>query len=295
MIGMTMKEFMKFCSNMIVSSKITPVSRTPIHCCRCLYKRNFSRTKASCTRLNFHQNLDIKGFLKHLKSCGSFSVDSYLLGRYNTNNFICNKHYTVSTNAVDNSKHKKMEFSDEDTKTVLSEDMQVINDFISEEEEEVLFQEVEPHLKRLRYESSHWDDAIHGYRETERKTWTEKNKAIIQRVRDAAFPAGVPQLAHVHVLDLQKEGYIKAHVDAVKFCGSTIAGISLLSPCIMRLVHTDDKTKFADILLERRSLYIMKDAARYNYTHEVLPDNSVFGGQTITKDRRISVICRNEP
>lgn len=58
--------------------------------------------------------------------------------------------------------------------------------------------------------------AIHGYRETERRNWTQKNKAIIQRIRDQAFPSGVSQLANVHVLDLQKEGVIKPHVDAVK-------------------------------------------------------------------------------
>lgn len=58
--------------------------------------------------------------------------------------------------------------------------------------------------------------AIHGYRETERKVWSEKNKKIIQRVRDAAFPPGTPQLSYVHVLDLKKEGFIKPHVDAVK-------------------------------------------------------------------------------
>lgn len=31
-------------------------------------------------------------------------------------------------------------------------------DFITEAEEQQLLQEVEPHMKRLRYEKSHWDD-----------------------------------------------------------------------------------------------------------------------------------------
>lgn len=71
-----------------------------------------------------------------------------------------------------------------------------------------------------------------------------------------------------------------------KYCGSTIAGLSILSDSVMRLVRTDEtkyvqskegstaddyrsvtKTTaedsttgnyFADILLKRRSLYIMK-------------------------------------
>lgn len=40
----------------------------------------------------------------------------------------------------------------------------------------------------------------------------------------------------------------------------------------------------------------MKDSARFDYTHEILSnDNSVFKDQKVFKDRRISVICRNEP
>lgn len=40
----------------------------------------------------------------------------------------------------------------------------------------------------------------------------------------------------------------------------------------------------------------MTGTARYDYTHEVLNnDHSLFKGSKIMKDRRISVICRNEP
>ena len=40
----------------------------------------------------------------------------------------------------------------------------------------------------------------------------------------------------------------------------------------------------------------MRDDARYEYTHEVLPnDLSIFKGVPVIKDRRISVMCRNEP
>lgn len=37
-------------------------------------------------------------------------------------------------------------------------DMKILPDFISEEEETQLFEEVEPYMKRLRYEFDHWDD-----------------------------------------------------------------------------------------------------------------------------------------
>jgi len=119
--------------------------------------------------------------------------------------------------------------------------------------------------------------AIHGFRECERKNWYPSNKATIQRLISSAFASET--LPHVHVLDLAEDGHIKPHVDAVRFCGNTIAGLSLLSDSVMRLVKTtgnsdraavstDDysRTKvekdanayFVDILLRRRSMYIMK-------------------------------------
>lgn len=64
----------------------------------------------------------------------------------------------------------------------------------------------------------------------------------------------------------------------------------------MRLVHDKNKGLIVDIYLKRKSLYVMKGAARYDYTHEILSnEGSIFKGKRIIKDRRISVICRNEP
>ena len=37
-------------------------------------------------------------------------------------------------------------------------DMRVIEDFLNEEEEKAMHEEVEPHMRRLRYEFDHWDD-----------------------------------------------------------------------------------------------------------------------------------------
>lgn len=65
--------------------------------------------------------------------------------------------------------------------------------------------------------------------------------------------------------------------------------------------ETDEKSDktfgfYANILLPRYSLYIMKDTARYNFTHEILDNKtSQIFGRTVLKERRISIICRNEP
>ena len=47
---------------------------------------------------------------------------------------------------------------DKPTKDIILQDMLIYNDFITKEEEESLFNEVEPYLKRMRYEYSHWDN-----------------------------------------------------------------------------------------------------------------------------------------
>ncbi|XP_061702544.1 alpha-ketoglutarate-dependent dioxygenase alkB homolog 7, mitochondrial [Syngnathoides biaculeatus] len=178
----------------------------------------------------------------------------------------------------------------------LGTQVEVRTAFITEEEEGALLLELEPGLKKKRYEFDHWDDAIHGYRETERVTWGAACQTILARVRSVAFASGSSLLGPVHVLDLDKTGYIKPHIDSVKFCGSTITGLSLLSDSVMRLVEVDAPSEWLDLLLPRRSLYILRDQARYNFTHEILKDEeSLFNGQKVPRQRRISVICRNLP
>uniref|UniRef100_A0AAG5DVE0 Alpha-ketoglutarate-dependent dioxygenase AlkB-like domain-containing protein n=1 Tax=Anopheles atroparvus TaxID=41427 RepID=A0AAG5DVE0_ANOAO len=190
-------------------------------------------------------------------------------------------------------------------------DMRVLENFMTEQEELSLLEEIEPYLKRLRYEFDHWDDAIHGYRETERKHWFPANRAILDRVVAVAFDGAA--MPYVHVLDLAEDGVIKPHVDSVRYCGHTIAGISLLSDSVMRLVRTNneeqtneeyrqifskdrDKKFWADVLLPRRSLYVMRHTARYDFTHEILAgEDSRFGERHIKKTRRVSIICRNDP
>ncbi|KAL5278188.1 ALKBH7 family protein [Megaselia abdita] len=183
-------------------------------------------------------------------------------------------------------------------KTKLLEDLKVIPNFITDQEEESIFKEVEPYLKRLHYESDHWDDAIHGFRETERKQWYPDNRKILDRVKDLAFNGVI--MPYIHVLDLSADGVIKPHVDSTRYCGDTIAGISLLSQSVMRLVRTGDdapEEKFSvDIFLDKKSLYIMSKTSRYKFTHEILAkENSVFKDKPVEKGRRISIICRNDP
>lgn len=169
-------------------------------------------------------------------------------------------------------------------------------DFITEDEENSLCTEFEQNLARRRYEYDHWDNAIHGFRETERSKWNDKNEAIINRIRKTAFPPDADILPAIHIVDLAENGWIKPHVDSVRFCGNIIAGLSLLSDSVLRLTSEEDKNIKCDVLLKRRSLYIMKDEIRFKFAHEILKDEeSVFNGVRVPRGRRVSLVARNEP
>ena len=51
-----------------------------------------------------------------------------------------------------------IEATDGHTDGLMKNDIRVVENFVSEEEEQLLIEEVEPYLKRLRYEKDHWDD-----------------------------------------------------------------------------------------------------------------------------------------
>ena len=140
--------------------------------------------------------------------------------------------------------------------------------------------------------------AIAAYRETEKSNWNPDNLLTVNKIRTKVFPEDLikQQLPHIHVLDLAADGEIKPHVDSVKFCGDVIGGLSLLSSSVMRLKHEKRPELLVDVLLERRSLYVMQDVARYDFSHAVLGRNqSKFGDQDIPRDRRISLIFRCAP
>nr|CAH0104920.1 unnamed protein product [Daphnia galeata] len=100
-----------------------------------------------------------------------------------------------------------------------------------------LLEELELKFKRSRYQYDHWDDAIHGYKETMKPTWNTVNDCVLNRLRNFSFSTTTMQ--HVHVLDLAENGHIKPHLDIIKFCGNTISGISLLTDSVMRLIHIE--------------------------------------------------------
>ncbi|CAI8000411.1 Alpha-ketoglutarate-dependent dioxygenase alkB homolog 7, mitochondrial, partial [Geodia barretti] len=179
-------------------------------------------------------------------------------------------------------------------------DVGVLPGFVTEDESESLLVEIRRTLRGKRYLYNHWDGAIEGYRETEKPVWGEANPPVIHRLKQVAEDAGgedVRALDEVHVLDLANDGFIRPHIDSIKFCGDVIAGLSLVSECVMVFQHEDDSTKWIRALLPPLSIYIMRGRVRHNYTHAVplTGEESGFKGQTVSREQRVSVISRTRP
>ena len=195
----------------------------------------------------------------------------------------------------------------------LSSHFTLYSDFISPEEEQALVSELDPVFLRRKYQKGHWDNAIEGYRETERGAWNEANTQTLQRYTEQCFSSDV-SLEQTHVLDLAAWGVIKPHVDSIKFCGGLVCGLSLLSDAVMRFVldeeweegkvreeegrvkeeegrvREEEGRVWCEVVLPRRSVYVMSGRIRYDYTHEIRREGCVQG---VERGRRITVMKRS--
>src|SRR5436190_1351050 len=61
---------------------------------------------------------------------------------------------------------------------------------------------------------------------------------------------------------------ISAHVDVPTCFGPVVCAISLGSSCVIRMSSTDG-TQQEPVMLERRSLLVLRDEARFHWRHEI--------------------------
>lgn len=179
--------------------------------------------------------------------------------------------------------------------------------FLTQQEHDALVQETDKLLQTRRLESGHWDGVIQGYKEIPRSLLQVSPLflSVAKRAQNLfPQPSGTP-MNYVHILDLaaEPEGRIDGHVDSVKFSGSIVAGICLLSPAVMRLSH-ETSNSYVDLYLPKFCLYILTGEARYYWKHAILAAQGkpgdvnyqpvVFKGKPILRDRRISLMLRDE-
>ena len=97
---------------------------------------------------------------------------------------------------------------------------------------------------------------------------------------------------HVLVNEYLPGQGIALHLDYQPF-DRTVASLSLLSPCVMEFRHAQDGRREA-LLLERRSLLVLSDDARYQWQHGIARrKNDLWQGIKIPRARRLSVTYRS--
>lgn len=101
-----------------------------------------------------------------------FKVQSFILKANLTS--ICRFCATANLFNIKNKKKKVELFNartfvtyfdtnDEALENEIRSNMLVYDDFLSEKEEQTLMEEIEPYMKRLRYEFDHWDNASNSW------------------------------------------------------------------------------------------------------------------------------------
>lgn len=84
---------------------------------------------------------------------------------------------------------------------------------------------------------------------------------------------------------------ISPHVDCVPCFGKTIASLSLGSPCVMDFCKGTERLS---LMLERRSLLVLSDGARYEWRHGIAGRKTdKHDGENINRTRRLSLTFRN--
>ncbi len=84
---------------------------------------------------------------------------------------------------------------------------------------------------------------------------------------------------------------ISPHIDCIPCFGKTIASLSLGSTCVMDFCKDTEKNS---MMLERRSLLVLSDSARYEWQHGIAGRKTdKHNGQTIHRIRRLSLTFRN--
>jgi alkylated DNA repair dioxygenase AlkB len=107
---------------------------------------------------------------------------------------------------------------------------------------------------------------------------------------DGYMPAIPDQL----IVNEYKPGQgIASHIDCEPCFGDTIISLSLGSTCVMDFINKDTKEK-VEVLLEPRSLVVLKNDARYLWTHGIAGKKAdYFKGQKYKRTIRISLTFRN--
>lgn len=155
----------------------------------------------------------------------------------------------------------------------------VIPEVITKAEEEALLSLSSTWFKPLPFNGSHADGLIHHYKEFYRSYESLLNQSDIDKVAISGLKKAralalhylphIPVDDRVHFLQLEADGFIRAHVDETRNSSGLIGGLVLGSARVMTLTHPDHEGERVELLLAPRAFYAIIGSARYTWAHSV--------------------------
>eukprot|EP01060_Flectonema_neradi_P018161 TRINITY_DN24975_c0_g1_i1.p1 TRINITY_DN24975_c0_g1~~TRINITY_DN24975_c0_g1_i1.p1 ORF type:complete len:284 (+),score=32.23 TRINITY_DN24975_c0_g1_i1:67-852(+) len=144
----------------------------------------------------------------------------------------------------------------------------VTPNIINEDEAHILEIELENHLNTKRWESSHADVLIQGFREKfvpQAEVSREAEGILSRYLHDIN---GFPFNKEYHFLEYTPDGFVKPHTDT-KNTAHFVAGICLFSTRVMRLTPPSPEHSPIELFLPPRSRYVLSGPSRYNWLHGI--------------------------
>lgn len=115
--------------------------------------------------------------------------------------------------------------------------------------------------------------------------------SLAEKLKEDGFMQNTPDQLIINEY-LAGQG-IASHIDCEPCFDDTIISLSLGSTCVMDFINKYTKEKI-EILLEPRSLVVLKGEARYEWTHGIAGKKAdLFKGQKYERKTRISLTFRN--
>lgn len=153
----------------------------------------------------------------------------------------------------------------------------VTPEVITPEEEKSLLNYTATLFDRLPFNDGHMDGLIHHYKEFYRsyanivKELDPAALSGLQKARSLAdhYLPHIPVDDRVHFLQLEAEGFIRAHVDENRNSTGLIGGLCLGAGRIMTMTHPKHPGEKIELLLAPRCFYAMIGTARYDWEHSV--------------------------
>lgn len=168
--------------------------------------------------------------------------------------------------------------------------LQYISNFITADEERTLIEAIDqqPWLNDLKRRVQHY-----GYKYDYKARSVTPSSYIgplpvwIEKIEDK-----LPFTADQAIVNEYEPGQgISAHVDCVPCFGDMIVSLSLGSGAVMQFTNGQEKH---DLYLEPRSLVILSEEARYEWTHAIPARKSdMVNGFKLQRERRISLTFRS--